>query len=1787
MSKDKDSKRPNENERRPQPAPPEEFEGDLNFATDSDSGIADASSESRKNEDTAPPEEDVTEKTWTMYDRAGDANDSTGRNPREASADDAESSPSNVPAPGLSDTWVPDHPPEQADGKLSSESDEAANQNDSEENEPTSVEDTWVPYSSDDANRSKTEDDAATTHHDFSFDRDATDESAGATPDDSDDPNKTWVPSATPTVNGEELRESTNEDEPENDPNKTWVPSKTPTVTGEELAAEEPDESPVDPDKTWVPSKTPTVDGTNLPDSNTGEEADDPNKTWVPSESPTVHGLDSVDAADGEVDGGQEQPSQQSIAADSSVMDTIVGGIESETDKTQIFSNTMGMRDLTEEEYEEWQQDVAEKSTSDTAVVDHGDNDATLANRTQIWSKQSGDGLDTSLNIRSRPVGGVKELSNLLGEDSADYEIIRKLAEGGMGAIYIANQRSLDRELAIKTLKPLRDSELRTFTKQGRVSQVQKQRREMFLSEALVTANLVHPHIIPIHDLCQTGDGAPFYSMKRVHGTPWNELIADMSLEDNLEVLHKVCDAIAYAHHNGVVNRDLKPENIMLGEFGEVLVLDWGLAVPATDADKKRVASPSASFGAGTPAYMSPELWAGPADAIGPCSDIYLLGAILFEAVTGKPPHQFPEPDSNAGNSGLWMIIDKVVRKNQIRQTAVGGELMDIAMKAMSTNPADRHATVLEFQEAVKNYQKHEESRRLSDRAAETLDESSNPGAQNGYQSFQTAAALFEESFATWEDNTEARDGLRATRYQYASLAHKNGDYDLGLQIAAQETGNEFDTLSDKLRRSRRLRNGLKTATLTAVAVIVVGGIFSAYQAVRIGQQNQEITQLYGTKETLEKEKGAAEQAKQLAERERLVAEKAKVDAENERQTAIAEKRAAEKQRIAAEELRTQAEMATMIANKAREQAEEQRQMAVAQQKAAEEAKAAAVAQKAAAEEQKALAQSQLKEVAVQVAGLEIQKARAGVNLHNAEIANLIRSADYAAALRGVNELIAALETDPELQKLPAVERNQRQTELQARRTQLLRRTVQTEEPINTQAISPSGTRIVWGSATGRLSLFDSEKGFTTFPAQPEASVLLDQQPAALLFAKDESLVIAAAGSVLYTWDLLSSELNRLPTTGETLTTLRIHDDLLLAADVKGNITGINLSSRQEQWKIQSATSILDIVLMPKSHMFLYAGSRGGESADILAYQLPPDEQPTARPKRLGQLRFPRDQISPPRCLAVSPSEETLVISNSRNGNLIVLGRRVDASSVKNNRFPFMQPADLQREGNGDWLVDHHGRPVNDLSFSADGTRLASASDDRTIGVWNLISNSKLELVERLEGHGARVNAAGFLDAAGNRILSASADRFCRFWNVDLYRRHRSEIENEFNLTSILTRSASRSSDSARPRRYIPAKFPNSASETSPSDSTAESSAAYRVLNADGRTQRGTMTSVAMSDDGSSVVTASTDGTAVLWNVENGEPLNEISTRSQTKSVERFEEGHDFNVSRISFLPPDGKVLLTTGFDGNLCLWDANTRHAGVGRQEIRIPGLGLVNAIAASADGTVITTSVASEEGRGGSAAVWKTDSLLAGQAEHPVAMLEGFHRSQVSAVAANHDGSLVATGGRDGRIAVWNTKLSAIVASGQLHARNTIISHIHWLSEDHILTAGFDGRIQVVTWDEKAPDSALTTALEFQHDRIPVERLTISPDASRFVSISIRTDRKSGNVSCELESWDIAFTNTAPSDHSSDRRGEARSTSRRGKLVSGWFSTRCGRRWKSAGVRNGTMASATRAGSTWSRYF
>ena len=193
---------------------------------------------------------------------------------------------------------------------------------------------------------------------------------------------------------------------------------------------------------------------------------------------------------------------------------------------------------------------------------------------------------------------------------STKYTFVKELGRGGMGTVYLAEDRELNRLVAIKVLN---------------TPEATEDLRNRMIREAQIIARLEHPGIVPVHDVGVLPDGRVFYAMKFVRGSRLDEYAAqNSSIRDRLRKFQAVCDAVAFAHAHGVIHRDLKPQNIMIGSFGEVLVLDWGvakiLATDNTDEDGLVI---------GTRHYMSPEQARGAIDELDERSDIYALGAVL------------------------------------------------------------------------------------------------------------------------------------------------------------------------------------------------------------------------------------------------------------------------------------------------------------------------------------------------------------------------------------------------------------------------------------------------------------------------------------------------------------------------------------------------------------------------------------------------------------------------------------------------------------------------------------------------------------------------------------------------------------------------------------------------------------------------------------------------------------------------------------------------------------------------------------------------------------------------------------------------------------------------------------------------------------------------------------------------------------------------------------------------------------------------------------------------------
>ncbi len=252
------------------------------------------------------------------------------------------------------------------------------------------------------------------------------------------------------------------------------------------------------------------------------------------------------------------------------------------------------------------------------------------------------------------------------------------IGEGGMGIVHLGTQRALGREVAVKSIKDEHKSEHAVLK---------------LLREAWITGGLEHPNVVPVYDIALDPDGSPLIVLKKIEGVDWATLMhdartvrdrfgADDLLDWNLRILMQVCNAVRYAHSRRVLHRDLKPENVMIGPFGEVYVVDWGIAVSLEDDGSGRLPLASeAREMAGTPLYMAPEMLGGTESRLSERTDLYLIGAILYEIVSGQPPHQ---------GTAFMELVSSIVLSDPELPDDAPEELARIIRRAMDPDPHAR-----------------------------------------------------------------------------------------------------------------------------------------------------------------------------------------------------------------------------------------------------------------------------------------------------------------------------------------------------------------------------------------------------------------------------------------------------------------------------------------------------------------------------------------------------------------------------------------------------------------------------------------------------------------------------------------------------------------------------------------------------------------------------------------------------------------------------------------------------------------------------------------------------------------------------------------------------------------------------------------------------------------------------------------------------------------------------------------------------------------------------------------
>ena len=291
--------------------------------------------------------------------------------------------------------------------------------------------------------------------------------------------------------------------------------------------------------------------------------------------------------------------------------------------------------------------------------------------------------------LSNAAIDRLRAVANWPEFESDRYTVTTEIGRGGMGTVYAATDALLGREVAIKVSNTVATAAL----------------EHRLAAEARVLATLEHPGIVPVHDVGRLADGRLFYVMKRVHGRTLTEYIRHHGdLAERLKIFERICEAVAFAHARRILHRDLKPDNVMVGSFGEVMVMDWGVAKTLSAGEEARaiptepmaVARPepertttSPGTVLGTRGFMPPEQARGEMDTLDERADVYGLGAILLALLTNR------EQPITLGSTASAALAGS---------TSIARPLQSICARALAERPADRYPSATALGEDVARY---------------------------------------------------------------------------------------------------------------------------------------------------------------------------------------------------------------------------------------------------------------------------------------------------------------------------------------------------------------------------------------------------------------------------------------------------------------------------------------------------------------------------------------------------------------------------------------------------------------------------------------------------------------------------------------------------------------------------------------------------------------------------------------------------------------------------------------------------------------------------------------------------------------------------------------------------------------------------------------------------------------------------------------------------------------------------------------------------------------------------
>lgn len=1054
--------------------------------------------------------------------------------------------------------------------------------------------------------------------------------------------------------------------------------------------------------------------------------------------------------------------------------------------------------------------------------------------------------------------------------EEPEYELLKVLGEGGMGIVYDARQTSIDRNVAIKMLKP--------------ATAGNEKQRAKFLAEAVVTGDLDHPNIVPIYDVGSNSQGALFYSMKKVQGTPWLKVVQKKSVTENLEILMRIADAVGFAHARGIVHRDLKPENVMLGEFGEVLVMDWGLAQANRSFRKSRSITETNTMG-GTPAYMAPEMATGPIEKITAASDIYLLGAMLYEIVTGGPPH--------IGKNAMKCLM--AAARNEITPTDKTGELVDIAMKAMATDPKNRYQDVKAFQSAIREYQSHSESIVLSTRADVDLAEAKQT---DDYQSYSRALFGFQEAHELWTGNKRAFAGISEAQLAYAESARRKGDFDLGLSLLDEHNADHLPlrqqliaAQEDRIARHKRLVILKRTAGGLMVGVFLI----VSTAAIIINNFRLEAVSSRNIAQTKEKEALEAKGQEELA----------KVRAQKDRDKAIASEQAAVESQKKEEIAKAQAEVDRDAAIKAKKEEE------IAKAGAEYEAYISKIG----------LAASQIDKNAFDAAREVLDTCK--VSLRNWEWGRLMYLCSQSEESFDGKAPLDALAISRDASRFATGGWDARARIFDRATGKVLQELPHGGDYIYAVAFSPDGQFLATGSndPDGFIQIWNCQTGQRVKTLNGHAEAVLS-----LAFSRDGSqLVTSSYDKTARLWDVKS---------GTERTVYKGHTwwvwSAAFSADDKRVVTA-GQDGTVIVWDAQSGNRLYPSFRGHRGPVYSAVFSPDGSEVVSAGYDhriliWDPKE---IQPENFRNLSQQADVVPPPKFQSLEGHADAVwSVRFSYDGTTPLLVSAGQDNTVRvwdyANRLPIKS-------------FRGHGGSVRAAVLLSDGKRVLSAGRDGFVRQWSIEDYEEFRTLQGrvLSGHNDAVLGATY-STDQRLVLTASRDRTARTWDVGSGKPGLTLEEGH----SYLASSALFFPDG---RSLLTAAVDNTARIWD----VATGGEIHRLE------RSGRSAVIAMSTDSQWIATGSDDKAIKIWNAKSGVLLHRLEGHNvevsalafspdklwlasgdakghvklwnlETRQVVANMEGHTRKISAMSFLA-DNSRLLTASLDKTVSQWDVKS----------------------------------------------------------------------------------------------------------------------------------------------------------------------------------------------------------------------------------------------------------------------